>query len=96
MDKLKTEYCMIHGWEKKKGILIDMEAIDDYEKFFIPNDCKEDYYKEGEFWMVIDGDDEGVYDDSEIIDHIEDFADKSFSEWKKIKLKLRKSDGGRT
>ncbi len=97
MDKLKIEYCMIHGWEKKKGILIDLEIIDtSYDSFFVPEECKKDYYKEGEMWCHKEMDDEGVFDDDEIMDHIEDYTEKSFQEWKKIKLKLRKPDEVRT
>ena len=82
MDKLEEEYCRMNGWEKKKGIMIEVDMIDDYDKFFIPEDCKDDYYKEGEFWCDKEANDEGVYDDYDIVEHIEDNAELSFKEWK--------------
>jgi len=86
LTELQKEYCRMNGWEKKKGILIDLDAIDDSgESYFVPDDCKEDYYKEGELWCEVEGNDVGVYEDEDIIDHIEDFAELSFKEWKKRK-----------
>lgn len=94
MKKLKEEYCRLNGWIKRKGILLDTEAVDDsYSEFFIADDCKSDYYKEVEMWCEEEGNDEGVFDDEDIVEHIEDFAVMSFEEYKK---KMGESSVNRT
>ena len=85
MEKLEEEYCEKHGWEKKKGLMVNTEMInDDYEKFFIPEENHGDFFEECWMWVEKESDDEGVYDDTEIVEHIEDFAGLSFEEWKKM------------
>ncbi len=86
LTKLQEEYCKMNGWEKQEGILLDIEAIDDdKDKFFIPGECKNDYYMECMMWIDTEGNDEGVFDDGDIIEHIEDFTGLNFKEWKKRK-----------
>ncbi|KKN17013.1 hypothetical protein LCGC14_0970210 [marine sediment metagenome] len=94
LTKLQKEYIELHGWVKKKGTLIDLDAIDtSYESFFVPHDCKTDYLKEDKFWCDESCNDEGIYDDFDIIDHIEDYAEFSFEEFKKRRnLKDRSKD----
>ncbi len=82
--KLLEKYCNLNGWVKKKGILIDVEAIgSDFDSFFVADEYKDDYYKKCEMWVDKEGDDEGIYDDNEIIEHIEEFSDITFKDFKK-------------
>ena len=84
LTKKEKEYGRLHGWIRKKGILIDTTSMD-YDEFFVVDDCKEDYYKRCGMWCDKEGDDVGVYDDEDIIEHIEEYADLDFKEWKKRK-----------
>ena len=44
MKELEKEYCKYHGWEKKKGIMINTEMINtDYEKYFILEEEIDDF-----------------------------------------------------
>jgi len=83
--ELMEKYCKINGWIKKKGILIDIEKIgDDFDNYFVADENKDDYYKKCEMWCDESGNDEGVYDDSEIIDYLEEHcSDLTFKEFKK-------------
>ena len=88
LTKLQKEYCKINGWIKLKGILINTTAINtDYSEFFIPDECASDYYEKCSKWVSEEGDDDGMFDDSEIIGHIEDYAEISFKDFKFQKRK---------
>lgn len=81
----------MHGWIKLKGIMLNSTAIDtDYSDYFIPDECKEDFYERKSMWVDREGDDDGIYDDDEIIGHIEDYADSTFEDWKKNKKLIQK------
>lgn len=83
MKDLEVAYCEYHGWKKKKGIMVNTEMIDtDYEKYFISSDQVSDFISEGEFWCCEEYDDEGVFEDCDIIEHIEDHTTLTFKEWR--------------
>lgn len=92
LTDLQKEYCVMNGWEKRKGIWIDNDMLtEDYDKTFFTDEQKEDLISEAEVWCHVEGDDVGVYEDDEIIEHIEDnFSDQTFEEWKKRKAGVQK------
>ena len=82
LTKLQKEYVEMHGWVRKKGILINTHEIDDaFEEYFVPDDNSEDIYEKATMWVDKNGDDEDVYSDDEIIEAIEDCSEISYKKF---------------
>lgn len=83
LNDLEKQYCNFYGWNRHDGIWIDSEMLNsDYDKMFFPEDMAGDVVSHGYAWTNDDGDDEAAYDDCDIVEHIEDYAEVSFEEWK--------------
>lgn len=92
---LEIEYCNVNGWERHYGIWINNEMLNsDYDKMFFPEEMGCEVMSHGHAWTNDDGDDEGAYDDCDIIEHVEDQVELSFDEWKVRIIKTRSKKNG--
>lgn len=92
-QKLKEEYCIMQGYEKKMGYKVYTDAMD-YDEFFVPYDGMDGYIdKDVEFWVDKTGNDESVYEDvDEAINAIEDMEGvPNFENWKFLKKEAEKN-----
>lgn len=73
--QLKEQYCKLHGYEKLKGIKIDVDRIDsDFSYMYLPYGEEDDIVTmDVFFWMDKEGNNEDVYEDiDDLIEYIED------------------------
>ena len=80
-EHLRDRYIEEHKWKRKYGFIIKTEMInDDFPEFFFPKEMQEEVLSWGFRWQH--DDDEQVYEDSDILDAVEDISMLSFDEWK--------------